>query len=403
MKARLTKLDRVPIKAVPHSLVNFEQCNIDLIGPIDPKSARNHSYIVSLIDNCSRWVEMVPLKTLKAQELCDALLSIFVRVGIPRYLISDNATNMVSNLNTELYKRLGIELRTSSPLHPEGNSLVERWNQTLKRMLHHLVLSDKPRDWDKRLDYLLWSYRELPNATTGLSPFQLVFGRGLRGPLSVLKDSWTTEKSDLPTLNLAAEEYLEKLQTELRNVVKLADENCQVAQKVYVDQYNRHAKDKCFDIGDLVLVLLPDSTNKLKSKWMGPATVTAVLSPYSYRIALGDGSVRTLHANRLRKYNLRIQTVGVIFEDDSDFGNIEYCPIVDELYKSNSDILNLDLSYLSDIQSEQLRALLLQYVDVFNDKPGHCNIISHAIHVVEGFQPKMQRAYRIPEKLRGCR
>ncbi|MFI5407124.1 MAG: hypothetical protein ACHQ1D_11525, partial [Nitrososphaerales archaeon] len=81
-RARVTKLDRVPIKPVPHSVVAFEQVNIDLIGPIEPSSSRGHKYILCLIDNCTRWAEASPLKGLTAKETCDALLTMFTRIGI---------------------------------------------------------------------------------------------------------------------------------------------------------------------------------------------------------------------------------------------------------------------------------------------------------------------------------
>ena len=68
------------------------------------------------------------MKGLSAKETCNTLLVMFNRIGLPRLIISDNGTNFVSGLTKELYRRLGIELRRSTPLHPEGNSLVERWN-----------------------------------------------------------------------------------------------------------------------------------------------------------------------------------------------------------------------------------------------------------------------------------
>jgi len=139
-------------------------------------------------------VEAAPLKTLTAKETCNALLVMFNRISIPRVIISDNGTNFVSGLTQELYRHLSIELRRSSPLHPEENSLVECWNANLKHMLHHVVIGHKATDWDLKLSYLLWAYRELLNATTGLSPYQLVYGRVGRGPLSVLKDVWADDQ-----------------------------------------------------------------------------------------------------------------------------------------------------------------------------------------------------------------
>src|SRR2546425_11500408 len=101
-KARVTKLDRVPNKHVQHSNTPFEHVSIDLIGPLESKSSSGHKYIICLIDSASRWVEALPLKTLIANEACDALLLMFTRIDIPRILVSDNATNLISGLNKEL-------------------------------------------------------------------------------------------------------------------------------------------------------------------------------------------------------------------------------------------------------------------------------------------------------------
>ena len=46
------------------------------------------------------------------------------------------------------------------------------------------------KDWDKLLSYLLFSYREVPQASTGFSPFELLYGRSVRGPMDVLREIW---------------------------------------------------------------------------------------------------------------------------------------------------------------------------------------------------------------------
>ena len=46
------------------------------------------------------------------------------------------------------------------------------------------------RDWDRWLPYLLFAYREVPQASTGFSPFELLYGRQVRGPLDVLRETW---------------------------------------------------------------------------------------------------------------------------------------------------------------------------------------------------------------------
>ncbi len=133
-----------------------------------------------------RWPEAICLKSATAKNTCDALLQIFARTGVPRVVVMDNATNFTSALTQEFLARIGCTPRFSTPYHAEGNSLVERYNQILKRMIQKTV-HDNPRGWDKDIPFLLWAYREVPNETTGLSPYQLVHGKPGRGPLQLLK------------------------------------------------------------------------------------------------------------------------------------------------------------------------------------------------------------------------
>ena len=46
------------------------------------------------------------------------------------------------------------------------------------------------KDWDKLLSYLLFSYRDVPQASTGFSPFELLYGQSVRGPMDVLREIW---------------------------------------------------------------------------------------------------------------------------------------------------------------------------------------------------------------------
>ncbi|KAL7872222.1 hypothetical protein SRHO_G00072050 [Serrasalmus rhombeus] len=56
------------------------------------------------------------------------------------------------------------------------DGLVERFNKTLKCMLRKFV-SETGSEWDRWLPFLLFAYRKVPQASTGFSPFQLLYGR----------------------------------------------------------------------------------------------------------------------------------------------------------------------------------------------------------------------------------
>ncbi len=399
---RVTVLDRIPIKGVIRPDVAFDTVSIDCAGPIEPPSSRGHHYVLVMVDHCTRWCECVPLKTLTAKETCNALNTIFQRIGIPRVVISDNGTNFVSNLNKIFFSKFGIEIRNSTPLHPEGNSLAERLVQNVKKMLHHVIISNKPREWDLKIPYLMWALRTMENESTGFSPYELVYGRASRGPLEILRDTWGGDKSPEKGLGKTSLEYLEQLRLDLSTYNDVAATNVANAQRAYTEQYNVRSRDKSFEVGDQVLVLLPDSTNKLRSSWQGPGIIHFKLSENSYAIAMPEGVVRHLHANHLREFKVQVKGVGIIFEDEADrFGEVECCETgIDATILTTSKLNQVEMSHLTDSQQLQLRAVLWEYRTVFNDKPGECAGVSHEIKLIEGFKPKFHRPYRIPDILK---
>ena len=124
----------------------------------------------------------------------------------------------MSQLLRELYNLLNIRPICTSPYHPQTDGLVERFNKTLKALLRKLV-NKEGRDWDRLLPYVLFAYREVPQSTKGFSPFELLYGREVRGPLDVLKEEWEAEKrSDESVVShiLAIRERIEEM-TEIVN------------------------------------------------------------------------------------------------------------------------------------------------------------------------------------------
>lgn len=111
-------------------------------------------------------------------------------MGVPDTISSYQGTNFTAKLTLEFVTRLGASPRFSTPDHPESNGLVERWNGTFKQMLRH-VIDEHKRCWDKMVPCLFWAYREVPNETTGVAPFELLYVRQPTGKLAILEKSWT--------------------------------------------------------------------------------------------------------------------------------------------------------------------------------------------------------------------
>ena len=91
-------------------------------------------------------------------------------------ICSDQGTNFTAKLTRAFEELLGVSPRFSTPGHPESMGAVERWNRTLKEMLNKNI-QEHERHWDLHLPYLLFAYREVTHSTTGLSLFQMVYGR----------------------------------------------------------------------------------------------------------------------------------------------------------------------------------------------------------------------------------
>ena len=114
-------------------------------------------------------------------------------------MVSDCGTNFTSQLTREMLGSLGCSPRFNSPGHPKASSMVERFNQTFKNMLSHVVQKHQCQ-WHKYVPLMVWALREVPNVTTGISPYMLVYGRVPRSPLAVLRETWARERELPPGL-----------------------------------------------------------------------------------------------------------------------------------------------------------------------------------------------------------
>ena len=131
-----------------------------------------------MCDYATRYPEAIPVKAVDAEHIAEELVRIFAWVGIPEEILTDQGSNFTLQLLSEIYQLLHVHPIRTSPYHPQTDGLVERFNKTLKTMLRKVVAEDQ-QDWDKWLPYLLFAYREVPQDSTGFSPFELLYGRAV--------------------------------------------------------------------------------------------------------------------------------------------------------------------------------------------------------------------------------
>ncbi len=151
-------------------------------------------------------------------------------------------------------------------------------------MVRKFVKEDA-KNWDKWLEPLLFSVREVPQASTGFSPFELLYGRQPRGVLDVIKESW----EEGPSNSRSEIQYVLDLRAKLHTLGRLSRENLLQAQDRQTRLYNRGTRLRQFTPGDKVLVLLPTSSSKLLAKWQGPFVVTRRVGELDYEVKRTDG------------------------------------------------------------------------------------------------------------------
>ena len=221
-------------RTIANHCYTIQRIAMDIVGPL-PKSQLGKRYILVVCDYATRFPEAIPTRSIDAAQVAEDLLQLFARVGVPDEILTDQGSNFTSHLLTEIYKMLHVHPIRTTPYHPQTDALVERFNKTLKSMLRKAVTKEG-KDWDKLIPYLLFAYREVPQASTGFSPFELLYGRAVKGPLDIICDTWfavgTTSKDEsVITHVLTIRERLEKM----RNIVK---ENLEEAQQVQKKAYD---------------------------------------------------------------------------------------------------------------------------------------------------------------------
>ena len=232
------KPPRVPMIPLPTVDVPFSRVAMDLMGPL-PRSRSGNRYVLVLCDYATRYPEAVPLKNIDAETVAEELIHVFSRVGLPEEILTDQGSNFQSQLLQELYQLLHVRAIRTSPYHPQTDGLVERFNQTLKSMLRKCA-REEGKDWDRMIPFLLFAYREVPQESTGFSPFELLYGRDVRGPLDVLRETWVSSKK----ANQDILSYVLLMRDKLAAMTEHVQANLKAAGDRQKKWYDRHARDR---------------------------------------------------------------------------------------------------------------------------------------------------------------
>ena len=126
----------------------------------------------------------------------------------------------------EVCKLLGVLQSTTTPYHPMCNDLVDKFNGTLKKMLRRLC-SEQPKQWHRYINAIRFAYREVPQDSTHIAPFELMYGRTIRGPTHILRELWTKDIDEHEVKS--SYQYVLDLRERLEDTLKLAQEQLKLS------------------------------------------------------------------------------------------------------------------------------------------------------------------------------
>ena len=297
-RERPTRTPRAPLRTYNVG-APLERVALDILGPL-PDSDRCNKCSLIIGDYFSKWTEAYAIPNQEATTAARVLVGEFMaRFGIPRQIHSDQGRNFESKVFQEMCKSLGMDKTRTTPLHPQSDGMVERFNRTIEEMLSKFV-AENQRDWDSHLPILMMAYHSAVHETTSFTPCELMFGRQIDLPIDLQLGRPEQE-------NGYQNKTVQHLQVRLDRVQAFARGNMKLGSERHKRYYDHKAQNRGFERSDPVWLHIPrckkGRTPKLQRPWEGPHLVTSRLDDLIYRIQKGPRSKpMVVHVDRLKKY-----------------------------------------------------------------------------------------------------
>ena len=289
--------NRGPLKPINIG-VPFEKVGMDILGPF-PVTARGNKFVLVIMDYFTKWPEAIPIPDMTAETVAAVFVDRWVsNFGVPYEVHSDQGRNFESELMNRTLELVGTGKTRTTPLHPQSDGLVERYNQTLLDYLAKFIDSEQS-NWDILLRLALMAYRSAEHESTGFSPSIMLFGREMILPLDMWRGSVSKSES--------APEYVYQLKKTLNNIHKLAQDHLRVQIEKMKRNYDQRSIRTTFEDGDFVSLYTPVKRKgrcpKLQRDWVGPYKVIRQISDLVYQIQKHPrGKKVVVNIERLAKY-----------------------------------------------------------------------------------------------------
>ena len=273
-----TKCDTNPPKApiipmvIPDAPMQFISIDIAYMPPDND----GYQYILLTGDIFSKYIQAFPLRDQSASSVIRAVRDGWIYThGNPRYLLSDQGSNVDGDTVREFCKELGIEKRRSSPYHSQGNGFAERNIRSVREILRSALLQKGLRlnKWRKLLPSLVFALNCSVSKATKCDPYSVVFGRSPTLPVDILLGS---ERGSCNKDSISPTDYSDEVDIALRDLWSSVATQLRLSKQEMLSRCNRNLRFHDYQPGEKVWMktdVIKGGENKLAPKRSGPWTV----------------------------------------------------------------------------------------------------------------------------------
>lgn len=256
-----------------HTQDALQDIATEILGPVSTslfpgKHSHKKFWILTMIDRCTRWVELAVIYDLRPRSVIRGLEGWIQRNGTPKTILSDQGTQYTSSEFKNYVKANGIKQILCSAYSPTSNSMAERINQTIIFVLKHF----KERGIQRPTKLAERRLRLVHHRSLGCPPISLL--------------------QDYHPLDLRRSRKPMQLHSAIKNSA--------IASKQNQDVTNSHRRTQIeFKPGQQVY-LKSEETGKLSPNWKSPYLILDLIKEHNVVILEGKRHVIRTNFRKIR-------------------------------------------------------------------------------------------------------
>lgn len=284
---------KIKKEEVPGSIIQ-----IDICGKL-PLSLKKNSFILTIVESTSRYIELIPLKNIDSQTIIKCLNEYFGRFGLSSTIICDNAAYFKSKIFKNYCHQLGIEIRYISVYKPSSQGLAENPHRTLKTSL--TAMCQQTYEWEMCIPFFKLCYNTSINRATGYTPSLIFFARDI-------KNNFTVQKKEP---QIETHQYVENIIEHAHQTYKQSCINQDKLMSEY-DRVNKNRKNITLNIGQIVYAKAVLPPKSLQKKFEGPYKIIKKCRNDNYVLL----EINTKKPRQIRRHISHIYAPQLITENE---------------------------------------------------------------------------------------